>query len=85
MDGPYVFCVSQIKKFFQEHIHSDDEVRLVVEGSGYFDIRNPENDKWIRIEVVKNDLISIPPGLYHRFTLDEKVFLMDSFRTDLLA
>lgn len=64
-----------IKKFFQEHIHSDDEVRLVVEGSGYFDIRDPENDKWIRIEVVKNDLISIPPGLYHRFTLDEKNYI----------
>ena len=56
-----------------EHIHPDDETRLVVDGSGYFDIRDPTNDKWIRIEASKNDMIAIPAGLYHRFTLDEKV------------
>jgi cupin superfamily acireductone dioxygenase involved in methionine salvage len=63
----------QLAKFFEEHIHTDDETRFVVEGSGYFDIRNPKSDKWIRIEVIKDDMISIPAGLYHRFTLDTKV------------
>ena len=63
----------QLAKFFEEHIHPDDETRFVVDGSGYFDIRDPRNDKWIRIEVSKGDMISIPPGLYHRFTLDTKV------------
>jgi len=62
-------------KFFQEHIHVDDETRLVLDGSGYFDVRHPTSDRWIRIEVVKNDMISIPPGLYHRFTLDEHDYI----------
>lgn len=69
----HVCFADQLKKFFEEHIHSDDETRLVLDGSGYFDVRDPRSDKWIRIEVIKNDLISIPPGLYHRFTLDTKV------------
>jgi len=62
-------------KFFQEHIHVDDETRLVLDGSGYFDVRHPTNERWIRVEVVKNDMISIPPGLYHRFTLDENDYI----------
>jgi len=66
---------AMIAKFFQEHIHTDDETRLVLDGSGYFDIRDARNDRWIRIEVVKNDMISIPPGLYHRFTLDENDYI----------
>jgi 1,2-dihydroxy-3-keto-5-methylthiopentene dioxygenase len=65
-----------LKSFFKEHIHEDDETRLVLDGSGYFDIRDPRSDRWIRIEVSKNDMISIPPGLYHRFTLDNKSYIV---------
>ena len=63
----------KIKMFFEEHLHDDDEVRYIVDGSGFFDVRSKE-DKWIRIHCKAGHLITLPKGIYHRFTPDANDF-----------
>lgn len=58
-------------KFADEHLHTDDEVRYVLEGEGVFDIRS-QLDQWLRVTVEAGDLIVVPAHLHHRFFLTER-------------
>eukprot|EP00916_Digyalum_oweni_P000724 GHVL01001378.1.p1 GENE.GHVL01001378.1~~GHVL01001378.1.p1 ORF type:complete len:181 (-),score=10.76 GHVL01001378.1:1315-1857(-) len=64
----------KLEKYYSEHLHTDPEIRLIVAGSGYFEVRNA-SDKWIRLRVTKGTLINLPGGLYHRLTLDSNHYI----------
>eukprot|EP00457_Paulinella_chromatophora_P016008 gb/GEZN01016728.1/.p1 GENE.gb/GEZN01016728.1/~~gb/GEZN01016728.1/.p1 ORF type:complete len:231 (-),score=13.35 gb/GEZN01016728.1/:15-707(-) len=62
------------KAFWVEHFHDNDEIRYVLGGSGFFDVRGP-SDRWIRLHVQTGDLVTVPEGMHHRFSLDKGAYM----------
>ena len=63
-----------LRKFDREHTHSEDEVRFILAGRGIFFLhQKSENDggKVVSVEVGPGDLLRVPRGTTHWFTLCE--------------
>ncbi|MEM7783403.1 MAG: cupin domain-containing protein [Planctomycetota bacterium] len=59
---------AMLSKFDKEHLHTEDEVRFTVKGSGVFHI-NPTEGPVFAVTVESGDLISVPKGTHHWFNL----------------
>ncbi|SHF14415.1 acireductone dioxygenase apoprotein [Seinonella peptonophila] len=70
-----------LTNFLAEHHHSDDEVRFIVSGHGIFAIQGP-NGRFADVELEAGDLISVPEGYRHYFTLmdDRQVVAIRIFK-----
>ncbi|WP_201715194.1 1,2-dihydroxy-3-keto-5-methylthiopentene dioxygenase [Rossellomorea arthrocnemi] len=71
-----------LKNFQQEHHHTDDEVRFIVNGHGVFVIQGNDGD-FFEVHLNPGDLISVPENIRHYFTLsdDKKVVAVRIFIT----
>ncbi|MCA1062145.1 cupin domain-containing protein [Rossellomorea sp. AcN35-11] len=71
-----------LKNFQQEHHHTDDEVRFIVNGHGVFVIQGRNGD-FFEVHLNPGDLISVPENIRHYFTLsdDKKVVAVRIFVT----
>lgn len=59
-----------LKKFEQVHTHTEDEVRAITAGSGVFIIKG--TDGYFDVRLTPGDVISVPEGNPHFFTLTEE-------------
>ena len=60
---------TMLARFDKEHTHSEDEVRFVLAGRGVFFLRDDE--KVLSVEVGPGDMLRVPQGTTHWFTLCE--------------
>lgn len=60
-----------LKKFEQVHTHTEDEVRAITAGKGIFIIKGDDETGYFDVELNAGDVISVPEGKPHFFTLME--------------
>jgi len=60
-----------LKKFEQVHTHSEDEVRAITAGNGIFTIKGPKETGYFDAILDAGDVISVPEGTPHFFTLTD--------------
>jgi 1,2-dihydroxy-3-keto-5-methylthiopentene dioxygenase len=62
---------AMLARFDREHTHSEDEVRFILAGRGIFFLHftNQHENKVVSVEVHPGDLLRVPRGTAHWFTL----------------
>ena len=58
---------TMLARFDKEHTHSEDEVRFILAGRGIFFLHL--EDKVVSVEVHPGDMLRVPRGTTHWFTL----------------
>ncbi len=61
---------AMLARFDKEHTHAEDEVRFILSGRGIFFL-HAEGHPVVSVEVTAGDLIRVPRGTKHWFTLCE--------------
>src|SRR3990172_900896 len=59
-----------LAKFDKIHYHTDDEVRYILAGKGYFGFVDPRGGQFM-LEVVASDYINVPANTEHWFALGD--------------
>ncbi|VDM59560.1 unnamed protein product [Angiostrongylus costaricensis] len=62
----------KIDELFEESNHPEDQARMIIEGSAYYDVEDKNGD-WVRILCEFGDLILIPANTSFRFTTTPQV------------
>lgn len=69
-----IVVTSFVPTFWTEHLHEATTIRYMIDGSGYFDLRDVNNE-WVRIPVSAGDWFEWPAGINHRFSVDEEFYI----------
>jgi 1,2-dihydroxy-3-keto-5-methylthiopentene dioxygenase len=59
-----------LAKFDKIHIHTDDEVRYILAGAGYFGFVEPDGGQFL-LEVTAGDYINVPANAEHWFEMKD--------------
>jgi 1,2-dihydroxy-3-keto-5-methylthiopentene dioxygenase len=62
---------AMLARFDKEHTHSEDEVRFILAGRGIFFLHGAD-DRVVSVEVGPGDMLRVPRGTTHWFTLCEE-------------